>query len=161
MSGGSGRPLRQSVLAFVAMPGLVAGVVPWLVGRDGGAGRFRPDGLLAILPGAALLLWCVRDFHVRGRGTLAPWAPTSELVVSGPYAHTRNPMYVAVLLVLCGWALGYRSLALVAYALVVAVAFHLRVVHGEEPWLARTHGERWERYRERVPRWLPAWRRRE
>jgi protein-S-isoprenylcysteine O-methyltransferase Ste14 len=40
------------------------------------------------------------------------------------------------------------------YALAVVVAFHLRVVFGEEPWLARTHGEAWQRYRAQVPRWL-------
>jgi protein-S-isoprenylcysteine O-methyltransferase Ste14 len=33
-------------------------------------------------------------------------------------------------------------------------AFHLRVIYGEEPWLARTHGAVWDEYRARVPRWL-------
>ena len=33
-------------------------------------------------------------------------------------------------------------------------AFHLRVVFGEEPWLARTHGRKWDDYVTRVPRWL-------
>jgi protein-S-isoprenylcysteine O-methyltransferase Ste14 len=32
--------------------------------------------------------------------------------------------------------------------------FHLRVVLGEEPWLARRYGDEWERYRAGVPRWL-------
>ena len=36
----------------------------------------------------------------------------------------------------------------------VVVAFHLRVVFGEEPWLALTHGEAWHRYRAAVPRWF-------
>ena len=40
------------------------------------------------------------------------------------------------------------------YALVVAIAFHTRVVLGEEPWLARTHGATWDDYRQRVRRWL-------
>jgi len=34
------------------------------------------------------------------------------------------------------------------------VAFHLRVVFGEEPWLARKNGERWVQYKAQVPRWL-------
>jgi len=33
-------------------------------------------------------------------------------------------------------------------------AFHLRVVYNEEPFLARTHGDDWERYKARVPRWV-------
>ena len=40
------------------------------------------------------------------------------------------------------------------YAVVVAVAFHVRVVLGEEPWLARTHGTQWEHYSSCVPRWF-------
>ena len=63
-------------------------------------------------------------------------------------------MYVAVSLVLLGWAIAYQSRSLLIYALAVIVAFHLRVVFGEEPWLDRTHGEGWRRYRARVPRWL-------
>lgn len=46
------------------------------------------------------------------------------------------------------------SPALLAYAVLVMAAFHLRVVRGEEPWLARTHGAAWAHYASRVPRWL-------
>jgi protein-S-isoprenylcysteine O-methyltransferase Ste14 len=63
-------------------------------------------------------------------------------------------MYVAVVIVLLGWAIGFRSTLLSAYALAVFLAFHLRVVFGEEPWLAKTHGEAWTRYVREVPRWL-------
>jgi protein-S-isoprenylcysteine O-methyltransferase Ste14 len=63
-------------------------------------------------------------------------------------------MYIAVLLVLSGWALGFRSWSLGAYAAVIAVIFHLRVVTFEEPWLERAYGEAWLAYRARVPRWL-------
>ena len=100
------------------------------------------------------MLWCVREFYVAGRGTFAPWAPPQKLVVTGLYRYSRNPIYIAVGLVLCGWALGFHSRALTVYALVVILAFHVRVVLGEEPWLARTHGEKWVQYKARVPRWL-------
>jgi protein-S-isoprenylcysteine O-methyltransferase Ste14 len=40
------------------------------------------------------------------------------------------------------------------YALAVMLMFHLRVVFGEERWLARTHGADWQRYRACVPRWF-------
>ena len=75
-----------------------------------------------------------------------------ELVVTGLYRFSRNPMPVAVLLVLWGWALGFRSWPLAVYAVVVMLAFHLRVVLHEEPWLARTHGEKWMHYATHVPR---------
>jgi protein-S-isoprenylcysteine O-methyltransferase Ste14 len=111
-------------------------------------------GIPILLAGVFLLLWCVRDFSVAGRGTLAPWAPPQRLVIVGLYRLSRNPMYIAVLLILCGWATMYASRALWLYAAIVAVAFHLRVILGEEPWLARTHGAAWDAYCARVPRWL-------
>ena len=81
-------------------------------------------------------------------------APPQKLVVTGLYRFSRNPMYVAVSLILFGWAACFGSRQLLVYAAIVAVVFHLRVIFGEEPWLARTHGAAWEAYTARVPRWL-------
>lgn len=63
-------------------------------------------------------------------------------------------MYLAVVLVLLGWAAHFHSTVLLIYALAIAAGFRLRVVFGEEPALRRTHGERWAHYEARVPRWL-------
>jgi protein-S-isoprenylcysteine O-methyltransferase Ste14 len=115
---------------------------------------FQPIALFPVLIGTFLLLWCVRDFYVAGKGTLAPWDPPRSLVVVGLYRWSRNPMYVAVSLILVGWAVAYSSRPLLIYALAVMALFHLRVIFGEEPWLARTHGQQWQEYRARVRRWL-------
>ena len=58
-----------------------------------------------ILVGAAGLLWCFFDFVTKGRGTPNPLDAPKKLVVNGLYRYSRNPMYVAGLLVLCGEAL--------------------------------------------------------
>jgi protein-S-isoprenylcysteine O-methyltransferase Ste14 len=63
-------------------------------------------------------------------------------------------MYVAVLVILCDWALIFAARSLWIYTACVGIAFHLRVVFGEEPWLARTHGAEWASYRAHVPRWI-------
>jgi protein-S-isoprenylcysteine O-methyltransferase Ste14 len=144
----------RAVLAFLALPGMVAYVVPLVVLAPEGDLRFEWWGLIPVVLGTGLLLWCVREFYVAGRGTLAPWTPPKALVVTGLYRFSRNPMYVAVALILIGWALGYRSPALAIYAFAVCVAFHLRVVLNEEPFLARTHGDEWVRYKARVSRWI-------
>jgi protein-S-isoprenylcysteine O-methyltransferase Ste14 len=145
----------RALLAFLALPGVVAFAVPvaWLAASTH-TRLVQPLGLLPLVVGSFALLWCVRDFYVSGQGTLAPWSPPVHLVVVGLYRYTRNPMYVAVTLILVGWALSFGLPGLWAYAIVVAIAFHLRVVLGEEPWLARTHGARWEEYASRVPRWF-------
>ena len=144
----------RAVLAFLALPGVVAFAVPiaWLL-----ASRTQLEHGLGLLPwmvGVCGLLWCVRDFYVAGKGTLAPWAPPARLVVVGLYRYTRNPMYVCVTLILLGWAVSFGLPGLYLYTLAAVIAFHLRVVFGEEPWLARTHGAQWHDYASRVPRLL-------
>ncbi len=145
----------EAVLAFLVLPGAVAFVVPLLLFAPGDPGlSFNAFGLIPLAFGIVLLLWCVRDFYVAGKGTLAPWAPPQELVVTGLYRVSRNPMYIAVAFVLCGWAIGFRSRPLAIYTFAVMIVFHLRVLFGEEPWLARTYGDRWVRYKAQVPRWF-------
>lgn len=151
----SGGLFWKAAFAFLVLPGTVAFLIPLTLFAP--ARGEREFDMLALIPlslGAVLLLWCVKEFYVAGKGTLAPWAPPREVVVTGPYRFSRNPMYIAVVLIILGWALGFHSLPLVAFAFATLVVFHLRVVLGEEPWLARTHGDRWITYRERVPRWL-------
>jgi protein-S-isoprenylcysteine O-methyltransferase Ste14 len=145
----------RALLAFLALPGTVAFVVPLLLVVPRGRQPVHlVAGMVPLAAGSAILLWTVREFYVAGRGTLAPWEPPRRLVVSGPYRASRNPMYVGVALILCGWALLYESRWLALYATGIAVAFHLRVVLHEEPYLARTHREAWTRYVARVPRWV-------
>jgi protein-S-isoprenylcysteine O-methyltransferase Ste14/pimeloyl-ACP methyl ester carboxylesterase len=146
--------LTRALLAVLALPGLVAVLVPLLIARVAlRDASFRWIALVPLLAGAGFLLWCVRELAVAGKGTLAPWDPPRHLVASGVYGLSRNPMYLAVGLMLIGWAIGFASWTLLGYALLVILAFHLRVVLGEEPRLARTHPERWTRYAARVPRW--------
>ena len=102
----------RALFAFLALPGIVAFAVPL-------AQVFDPAGLLPLGIGFAALLWCVRDFYIFGKGTLAPWAPPKNLVVCGLYRYSRNPMYVAVILILAGWAIGFHSRLLLGYMVVV------------------------------------------
>ena len=121
--------------------------------------RWRTSGTWFGLPvlgcGIFVLLWCVRDFYVTGKGTLAPWDPPTRLVVVGLYRFVRNPMYVGVLGVVLGWSLVAGSPLLAIYAALLAVGFHLRVVLYEEPVLQSQFGDDWTRYRAGVNRWLP------
>jgi protein-S-isoprenylcysteine O-methyltransferase Ste14 len=146
----------RALFAFLALPGMIAGVIPVWIGlaaRNAQAGSPAGFGLVGF--GLWLLLWCVRDFYVAGKGTLAPWHPPRHLVVVGLYRRVRNPMYIAVLTIALGWSIVFGSAWLVVYVLGVAVAFHLRVVLHEEPWLRRQFPEAWGAYSAAVSRWLP------
>lgn len=145
----------RALVAFLALPGVVAFLVPaLLLGFSPPRRPASPFGIAIWIAGVLILGWCVRAFYVDGKGTLAPWSPPRHLVRLGLYRFTRNPMYIGVLLMLAGGALAYRSLALGGYAILVAVGFHLRVVLAEEPWLSSTFGPEWQEYRQAVPRWF-------
>jgi protein-S-isoprenylcysteine O-methyltransferase Ste14 len=142
----------------VLLPGTVTVLTPALIVWLAGA-HIEPVtaaiGASLILIGFALVAWTVALFVRVGRGTLAPWDPTSRLVVRGPYRYMRNPMITGVGVVLAGEALFFRSwgiaLELAMFVVVNAVYFPLL----EEPGLRRRFGTEYEEYRARVPRWLP------
>ena len=146
----------RAVLAFLVLPAVVGGLVPWLLLSSD---RWRMRGTFLGWPvsvvGAFVLCWCVWDFYRIGKGTLAPWNPPKNLVVDGLYRFVRNPMYVGLLCWLVGWSLIAGSPVLGGYTIVLAFVFHLRVLFYEEPTLARMFGEDWTRYRTTVNRWLP------
>jgi protein-S-isoprenylcysteine O-methyltransferase Ste14 len=147
-------PVR-ALAAFVALPGTVAFAVPVIIASRADRPVGHPATALVVLSvGTLLLLWCVREFYVAGRGTLAPWDPPRRLVTTGPYRLSRNPMYLGVLTILAGWCLLWSARALLYYALGTLCVFYLRVRLAEEPWASRRFGAEWEAYRARVPRWL-------
>ena len=147
----------RALAAFLVLPGVVAGLVPWLIVSSDGRSRagWLVPGMAVLGLGLCVLLWCVRDFYVAGKGTLAPWDPPKRLVRVGLYRLVRNPMYLGVLMIVSGWALLSGSAALVAYVVVLAVAFHARVTVFEEPWLARSFPDEWRAYAASVSRWMP------
>jgi protein-S-isoprenylcysteine O-methyltransferase Ste14 len=147
-----------SAIFLVTVPGLVAGLGPWLVtgwSTNGWWPPVRALGGLMIGAGLAVLLPAFVRFVVEGIGTPAPVAPPERLVVGGPYRYVRNPMYLAVAALIFGQALllGQTDLVLYGAAFCVTVA---AFVHGyEEPALSRRFGTEYEDYRRAVPAWLP------
>jgi protein-S-isoprenylcysteine O-methyltransferase Ste14 len=157
----------RQVRAIALLPGNVTVVVPALIlvlghgpalGWSLGGAAAVLIGLLGVAlmgAGFAIWLWTVRLFSRAGEGTLAPWDPTSKLVVEGPYRHMRNPMITAVAIFLVGEAVLFGSLAILAWAgLFVAVNFAWFLI-GEEPGLERRFGDEYRAYKRSVPRWIP------
>jgi protein-S-isoprenylcysteine O-methyltransferase Ste14 len=147
--------LRAAI--FIALlPAAIAGWVPLLIAMPVHAAPAGHEiGLAVVAIGWAVLVWCARDFAVRGRGTPAPYDPPRALVTGGLYDVVRNPMYVGVLVAILGQAVWFWSERVALYAVVVALGFHARVLLYEEPVLMRAFGAEFVRYRERVPRWVP------
>ena len=146
-------------LAFLAVaPGVVAGLVPWLLtgwSEHDWSLPVRLVGGTLIVAGLAFLLPAFVRFVVEGLGTPAPVAPTERLVVGGAYRHVRNPMYVAVGALIAGQGLLLGQAILLLYAVIFAATVAAFVQGYEEPTLARRFGEQYEAYRREVPRWRP------
>jgi len=147
-------------LFFALAPGVVAGLVPWLLtdwelrGPDNWP-LPRMFGLFLFAGGAGALVGAFVRFVVEGLGTPAPVAPTEHLVVGGLYRYVRNPMYVAVVATIIGQALLFRQAVLFVWAGLVAAAVASFVHLYEEPTLSRRYGAEYDEYRDAVPRWLP------
>jgi protein-S-isoprenylcysteine O-methyltransferase Ste14 len=150
----------KTLVFSILVPGTVTVIIPWLL-LQGTGGLVLPIpsvwmvGLLPLLLGVGLYAWCAGAFTFIGRGTPAPIDAPHILVTQGAYRWVRNPMYVAVLLVVIGEAILFRSLLLAGYALLLWAAFHTFVVYVEEPSLSRRFGASYETYVHTVPRWLP------
>src|SRR6185436_12142165 len=149
-------------LAFLVLaPGIVAGLVPWLITHWGplppvdGPDSLRWSGLILIVAGVVVVLEAFARFAWEGLGTPAPVAPTRTLVVSGLYRFVRNPMYVAVTALIFGQAVLFASWGVALYGVVVVAAFHTFVTLYEEPTLRATYGEEYDGYRAATPRWIP------
>lgn len=156
----------RCLLSVLALPVMVAIVLPaWIVAswadadlRWTHAGAVLGGmviGVALFFLGFALVTWCVTLFARVGKGTLAPWDPTNELVVIGPYRHVRNPMISGVAGMLLGEALFFGSAILAGWFLLFVLINHTYFIISEEPGLERRFGVAYADYRRRVPRWLP------
>jgi protein-S-isoprenylcysteine O-methyltransferase Ste14 len=153
-------------LAFLVLaPGIVAGLIPWLITGwsplppSDGLGAVRWTGIVLIAAGLIVVVEAFARFALEGLGTPAPIAPTRTLVVSGFYRYVRNPMYVAVTALIFGQAILFASWGVALYGVVIAAAFHTFVRIYEEPTLRHAYGEQYVAYCATTPRWIPRFRR--
>jgi protein-S-isoprenylcysteine O-methyltransferase Ste14 len=146
-----------STLFFLVAPGVMAGLVPWLITRyDDPAGPvLLLAGVVLAGLGLAALVACFVRFVQEGRGTPAPVAPTEELVVGGLYRWVRNPMYLAVGAIIAGQALAFASIPVLVWLALFMVAVVAFVLGYEQPRLRETYGATYDVYCRAVPAWWP------
>jgi len=149
----------SKVLKFLSLPVGVIGVTLgwlWLDHLMGWHGpRMVWAGMLLVVAGAALMLWCFVLFLRVGKGSPHPFvAKTQRLVITGPYRIVRNPMMYGVGGVLAGIALWVGSLGLWFGVGMFVVFVSLFVPLYEERDMERRFGEEYREYCRRVPRWF-------
>ncbi len=156
-----------SLVFFIIAPGTILGFIPWSLTHWHigppflGIEVLRWVGVALIVLGLLPLLSSFARFAWDGLGTPAPIAPPTRLVVTGFYRHVRNPIYVALLVILLGEALLFGDERVAVWGVLFWMFTFAVVVIIEEPELRRQFGTEYETYCRNVRRWLPrliAWR---
>ena len=78
----------------------------------------------------------------------------SELTTTGPYAYTRNPLYLGSMLIAFGFAAAAWNLAILLALAALFAAIYIPTIHSEEAYL-RSHFAGFDAYARQVPRLLP------
>ncbi|MCK5096583.1 MAG: isoprenylcysteine carboxylmethyltransferase family protein [Desulfobacteraceae bacterium] len=118
------------------------------------AGDLQYFGILPIIAGSIVSLWCSFDFIFIGKGTPVPTDPPKKLVVFGLYRFVRNPMYIGILILLFGEAVLFKSFILIYYTTFIFCLFQIFIIGFEEPSLHAQFGKEYEEYCNSVPRWI-------
>ena len=112
-----------------------------------------PPGAVLTVLGAALMGWAVGWFRRAGQDP-RPWKPSTELIASGPYRFSRNPMYVGMTLMTIGIG-GLLARGWIALLAPLALwVVHRAAVLREEEYLQARFGEAYLQYKSRVRRYL-------
>jgi len=102
-----------------------------------------------------LIGWSVQNF-LKVKGTPVPFNPPPQLVTSGPYAYTRNPMLTGVFALLFGFGVLFGSVSLLVIftpLFIVINVWELKAI--EEPELLKRLGQDYTEYRKNTPMFFP------
>mgnify|MGYP000703100145 FL=1 len=136
---------------------LLAVVLEWLVPL--GPRIAWPEGLrhgaasMLLVFGLCFAAWAAWLFYRAGTG-IPTWQAARRLVMRGPYAISRNPMYVGVSAAYAGLALAIANAWALLLLIPVSVVMDRLVIAREEPYLEARCGQPYRDYRARVRRWL-------
>lgn len=118
-----------------------------------GPGYMVPVGFALIALAVGVDLWVAAMF-LRRRTALRPDRGASVLVTDGPFAVTRNPVYLSYLMLIIGLGMATRTIWALLVAAVVFVFLDRMAAVPEEKHLAARFGDAFEDYRQKVRRWL-------
>jgi protein-S-isoprenylcysteine O-methyltransferase Ste14 len=110
-------------------------------------------GVVVIAVAIVIDIYAVMTFR-RHDTTPMPHKAATALITDGPFAYSRNPLYVSHTILTIGIGLVAGSLWLFLFAALAVVAAQKLAVEREEMHLAARFGAAWQDYAASVPRWL-------
>jgi len=140
--------VRLPVTAVCLLTGLVLAVLsePRFPTESEHHWIFTAGGFLLLMAGILLRIWAIASISDR---------KSSELVMSGPYSLSRNPLYLGTFLIVSGFLALWHSATLLLFAAPPMLLYIFGVVPAEERLLASRFGEIFDEYARRTPRWIP------
>ena len=157
------RLFLKAALFTAVVPGTVAVLVPLLLKGD----RAVAGGVTLVLAGLpfrprrrslSALRVGLCGFRRRDSGANRR---AQKAGTNGVYRYSRNPIYIAELTLIAGWAILFTAPIIVAYGVVLFVVLSRAVRRYEEPRLARQFGDQYAAYTAETGRWLPRLRRKD
>ena len=140
---------------FVHLVAIIAGALAGLASPAplGGRPFSLVVGAVFLVAGVVLVAWCKRALSAAGT-PLPGGLPTTAIVQTGPYARSRNPIYVAFALVHAGTGLCLDSPWILATLAPALLLIAQKVIPREERYLEEKFGDEYRAYRAAVRRWV-------
>ncbi len=139
-------PIPDGHVAFLLVGVILHFIVPWKLYQEYGVEYSIGWAMIAV--GALVAAWAVRTFA--DMNTKKP----TKIISKGPYAYSRNPMYVAWTSIYIGVDLILNTVWLLVFLPVVLIGTHYYAIIKEERFLEREFGDEYREYKERVRRYL-------
>jgi len=114
---------------------------------------FRFLGIILTIAAILLFVKSVRIFNLR-KEKIHPRSISTQIFKDGPFQFSRNPIYLAMFVLLIGVGLTLNSFWFLYSGLVVAIMIHYGVIIPEENYLEKEFGKDYLEYKKTVRRWI-------
>jgi len=109
-------------------------------------------GIVLLVAGFSLVRWAFRTFNKHEIDK--SFKPVKNLVKTGPFAHTRNPMYVSLILIYLGLSIIFNTLIPILILPFTIIFLKYYVIMKEEAYLEKLFGKEYLDYKAEVRRWI-------
>lgn len=138
-------------LIYLVVAAIASAVFDW---RDIVDLRSVALGIAIGIIGLVFMFWAVSMFRAAGT-ELNPTSETNKaLVIKGPYAITRNPMYLGITLLSLGIAFGVGSLPMFLVPILIFATANWVHIPFEEAKMRRQFGSAFDDFTQKVRRWI-------
>lgn len=133
-------------------------VLPYSLPFGGFAAAALVLGVAFITVGTSFVVLARREL-ARHKQPTDPGQPTSEIITTGVFSFSRNPLYLGGICIVVGIALAFNLTWVLVLLLPTLIGCHYMLVVPEERYLAAKFGKEYRRYAASVYRWIGrAWR---